>query len=184
VTLTADQREKIAVEAVREEPFRRTIEAAGTVAFDQTASTQVVSGISGPVARILAPPGTKVAAGAPLAEVTSPDFASALSGYRKTVAASANGGESPTSTRSCSSRGTCREMRRRRPTPGRPKRTAMRFAQLRSIGIPEAAIRGVETGATSQAVLAIRSPIAGTVVERLITPASSCRRGPRLLHDR
>jgi cobalt-zinc-cadmium efflux system membrane fusion protein len=181
VTLTADQREKIAVEAVREEPFRRTIEAAGTVAFDQTASTQVVSGISGPVARILAPPGTKVAAGAALAEVTSPDFASALSGYRKTVAASANLRRiADLDTQLFDAGGISRREMQQAETDARSAEADRdaALAQLRSIGIPEAAIRGVETGTASQAVLGvIRSPIAGTVVERLITPGQLLQAG-------
>ena len=90
LSLSPEQRNRITVREVREAPFRRTIETTGTVAFDQNASTQVIAAISGPVARILTPPGTPVVAGQALAEVTSPDFAAALSGYRKAHAAAAN----------------------------------------------------------------------------------------------
>src|SRR5436305_1445398 len=49
--------------------FRKTIAATGTVAFNQNKSTQVLSPISGPVARILANIGSRVSRGEPLAVV-------------------------------------------------------------------------------------------------------------------
>jgi cobalt-zinc-cadmium efflux system membrane fusion protein len=181
VTLTADQRQKIDIEIAREASFRRTVEAPGTVAFDQTASTQVISGISGPVARILAPPGTKVAAGQALAEVTSPDFASALSGYRKTVATSANLRRiADLDAKLFDAGGISRREMQQAETDAQSAEADREaaLAQLRSIGIPEATIRGVEKGGAAQAVRGeIRSPIAGTVVERLITPGQLLQAG-------
>ncbi len=181
LSLTPDQRAKITVQEAREVSFRRTIEASGTVSFDQTASTQVISGISGPVARILAPPGTKVSPGQALAEVTSPDFASALSGYRKALTTSANLRRIADLDRKLFDAGgiSRREMQQAETdalSAEADRETAL--AQLRSIGIPEAGIRAVQEGRAGEAVRGvIRSPIAGTVVERLITPGQLLQAG-------
>ncbi|HSP35055.1 MAG TPA: efflux RND transporter periplasmic adaptor subunit, partial [Thermoanaerobaculia bacterium] len=70
--------------------FQRTIETTGTVAFNQTRSTQVLSPISGPVARILVAIGTRVSRGEALAVVASPDFAVDISALRKAEATARN----------------------------------------------------------------------------------------------
>ena len=80
---------------VRTEPvvvsrFRRSVEATGTVAFDQNRSTQVLSPISGPVARILVEVGRRVSRDEALAVVSSPDFAAAVSALRKAESTSRN----------------------------------------------------------------------------------------------
>ena len=66
--------------------FRPEVQTTGTVAFDGDISTQVLSPISGPVLRILVEPGAWVTKGAVLATVSSPDFASAVSDFRKAQA--------------------------------------------------------------------------------------------------
>src|SRR5260221_3856360 len=70
--------------------FHRSIEATGTVAFDQNRSTQVLSPISGPVSRLLVEVGRHVRRDEALAVVSSPDFAAAVSALRKAEATSRN----------------------------------------------------------------------------------------------
>jgi membrane fusion protein, heavy metal efflux system len=88
--LTENQRARIHVAPVDVATFRPTVEISGTVAFDGDHSTQVLAPISGPVTRILVEPGAAVAAGQPLAYVSSPDFAAAVGAYRKAQAAASN----------------------------------------------------------------------------------------------
>lgn len=181
LSLSPEQRSRIAVREVAEAPFRRTIDTTGTVAFDQNASTQVIAAISGPVARVLTPPGTRVVAGQPLAEVTSPDFAAALSGYRKAHAAAANLRRIADLDRKLFDAGgvSRREMQQAETDAlaAEADRDAA-LAQLRSIGIPEATARALEEGRPSDAPRgSIRAPIAGTVVERLVSPGQLLQAG-------
>ncbi|HKB70405.1 MAG TPA: efflux RND transporter periplasmic adaptor subunit [Thermoanaerobaculia bacterium] len=181
LSLSPEQRNRITVREVREAPFRRTIETTGTVAFDQNASTQVIAAISGPVARILTPPGTPVVAGQALAEVTSPDFAAALSGYRKAHAAAANLRRIADLDKKLFDAGgiSRREMQQAETDAlaAEADRDAA-LAQLRSIGIPETTAKALEEGRPAETPRGvIRAPIAGTVVERLITPGQLLQAG-------
>lgn len=181
LTLSAEQRGRIAVQRVDESVFHRTIEATGTVAFDQTASTQVIAAISGPVTRILTPPGTRVESGQALAEVTSPDFAAAVSGYRKSLATAANLRRIADLDKKLFDAGgiSRREMQQAETdaTSAEADRDSA-LAQLRSIGIPEGTIRSLQEGrATETPHGVIRAPISGTVVERLINPGQLLQAG-------
>jgi len=181
LSLSPEQRGRITVQEVREAPFHRTIDATGTVAFDQNASTQVIAGISGPVTRVLTPPGTRVVPGQPLAEVASPDFASALSGYRKAAGTAENLRRIADLDRKLFDAGgiSRREMQQAETDAlaAEADRDAA-LAQLRSIGIPEATVRALQEGRPSESPRGvIRSPIAGTVVERLITPGQLLQAG-------
>jgi cobalt-zinc-cadmium efflux system membrane fusion protein len=85
-TLTPDQLEHLKIAPVASVAFRPEVQTTGTVAFDGDLSTQVLAPISGPVMRILVQPGAWVKKGAPLATVSSPDFATAVSDFRKAQA--------------------------------------------------------------------------------------------------
>jgi cobalt-zinc-cadmium efflux system membrane fusion protein len=172
--LSSEQRGKVTVEEVKASTFRRTLETTGTVTFDQNASTQVIAGISGPVSRILVPLGENVVAGQPLAEVTSPDFASALSGYRKAVATAGNLRRiADLDQKLFDAGGIPRRDLQQAETDAltaEADRDAA-LAQLHSFGIPDVAIRTLQQGkAVTDAKAVIRAPIAGTVVEKLISP--------------
>jgi membrane fusion protein, heavy metal efflux system len=85
VTLTAEQRQKIQIYTVTPAKFRKTTETTGTVDFDNDQATSVLAPFGGPVSRLLVSLGDQVKAGDPLAEVDSPDFAAAISAYRKAL---------------------------------------------------------------------------------------------------
>ena len=82
-SLTPDQLEHLKIAPVSSVAFRPEVQTTGTVAFDGDLSTQVLAPISGPVMRILVQPGAWVKRGDALATVSSPDFASAVSDFRK-----------------------------------------------------------------------------------------------------
>src|SRR6202050_1325045 len=85
VTLTADQRRNIQIYTVEASTFHKTIDTTAAVDFDNDQATSVLAPFSGPVSRLLVSLGEKVKKGAPLAEVDSPDFATAISAYRKAL---------------------------------------------------------------------------------------------------
>ncbi|MDE3128873.1 MAG: efflux RND transporter periplasmic adaptor subunit, partial [Gemmatimonadota bacterium] len=89
-TVTPAQRARLHIVTLADTAFTPTLEVTGTVAFNGDRSTQVLAPISGPVTRLIADIGAVVKAGAPLAAVTSPDYASAVAGYRKAQDASRN----------------------------------------------------------------------------------------------
>ena len=86
VTLTAAQRQNIHLYTVAPSKFHKTIETTGAVDFDNDQATSVLAPFSGPVSRLLVSPGDQVKKGDPLAVVDSPDFAAAISAYRKALA--------------------------------------------------------------------------------------------------
>src|ERR1700690_3367727 len=86
VTLTAEQKQKIQFYTVAPSKFHKVTETTGTVDFDNDQATSVLAPFGGPVARLLVSPGDLVKAGDSLAEVDSPDFAAAISAFRKALA--------------------------------------------------------------------------------------------------
>src|SRR6185437_3727384 len=90
VTLTQAQRQRITLFTVRRANYRRTVDTTGVVDFDNDRASPVLAPFSGPVSRLLVQPGDKVAKGQPLAAVVSPDFATAVSTYRKALVTARN----------------------------------------------------------------------------------------------
>ncbi|EIL90880.1 secretion protein HlyD [Rhodanobacter sp. 115] len=85
MTLTKTQLKRIHFYTVAPSSYRNTVDATGVVGFDDNQATSVMAPISGPVTRLLVNPGDQVKKGQPLAMVASPDFAAAISAYRKAV---------------------------------------------------------------------------------------------------
>jgi cobalt-zinc-cadmium efflux system membrane fusion protein len=85
VTLTAAQRQNIHLYTAAPSKFHKTTEATGAVDFDNDQATRMLAPFSGPVSRLLVSPGDRVKKGQPLAVVDSPDFAAAISAYRKAI---------------------------------------------------------------------------------------------------
>src|SRR5690348_8714139 len=85
VVLTQAQRQKITLYTVARMTYRRTVDTTGVVDFDNDQASPVLAPFSGPVLRLLVQPGDKVKKGDALAAVISPDFATAVSAYRKAL---------------------------------------------------------------------------------------------------
>lgn len=180
LTLTKDQRARLAIEPVERTTFRPVIEVTATVAFNGDHSTQVISPISGPVARILAEPGTRVASGQALALVASPDFAVDLADYRKAVAAAANAERIAELDQRLFDNDALARRDLEQAQTDAAAAVADRDAaleQLRSLGVDSAAIENINQRRPSVSQAVIRAPISGTVVERLITPGQLLEAG-------
>jgi cobalt-zinc-cadmium efflux system membrane fusion protein len=177
---TAAQRQKIHTTTIKPSTFRRTIETTGTVGFDEDQSTTVLAPVGGPVTRLLVSLGAKVQAGDGLATVASPDYATAISTYRKAVATAKNTRRIAALTEQLATNNLSRKEVDQAQTDAANAESDRDAAleQLHSLGVDAAAIQAIDDGrpVTERAGL-IRSPIAGTVVERLITPGQLLQAG-------
>lgn len=181
LVLTPEQRARLHLETVTRVAFQPSVTVTGTVAFNGDRSTQVLAPISGPVIRILAQPGTRVAPGQALALVASPDFASAVADYRKAVALADNAHHIADLDQKLFDNDALARRDLEQAQTDAASATADRDAaaeQLRSLGVDSASIEAIRQGHAihaSQGV--IRAPIAGVVVEKLITPGQLLESG-------
>ncbi len=181
VTVTAAQRERLHVQTVKPVAFHRTIETTGTVGFDGDHATTVLAPISGPASRLLVSLGAQVKAGDALALVDSPDYATAISGYRKAVVTAKNLRRIADLDKQLFDADAIArrdlEQAQTDAVNGEADRDAG-LQQLRSIGVPDEAVREIQEDRPTTAIAGvIRSPLAGTVVEKLITPGQLLQAG-------
>jgi membrane fusion protein, heavy metal efflux system len=180
VVLTAAQRGKIHLEAVKRSTFRRTIDTTGAVDFDNDQATTVLAPISGPVTRLAAALGAKVNAGDVLATASSPDYATAVSTYRKAVITAKNARRIAELTQELSHNNLSRkevEQAQADAANADADRDAA-LEELHSLDIDEATIQAIQADRPlTNLVGYIRSPLAGIVVEKLITPGQLLQAG-------
>jgi cobalt-zinc-cadmium efflux system membrane fusion protein len=86
-SLPADQLARIQVYTVAQEPMTRTLRLSGAVAYTGFKTTPVITQVGGPVSRIVVSPGEHVRAGQPLLYIASPDYSLMRSVYLKARAA-------------------------------------------------------------------------------------------------
>jgi len=180
-TLTAAQKARVQIVTVAQTLFQPSVDVTGTVAFDGDRSTQVLSPVSGPVAALLVQVGTRVARGTPLATVASPDFATAVSAYSKAESAYRNlqriaDQDVQLFKTDAIARRDVEQAQTDASAAAADRDAALQ--QLRALGVDQRAIEQIRSNPSVQNIPAIiRSPIAGTVVERLITPGQLLQAG-------
>lgn len=180
LVVTAAQRQKIHTEAIKTSNFRRTIETTGTVDFDGDQATTVLAPMGGPVSKLMVSLGAKVKAGDILATVASPDFATAISTYRKAVATAKNARRIAELTTQLSQNNLSRKEVEQAQTDAANAESDRDAAleQLRSLGVDAQTIQAIDEGRpVPERAGLIRSPLEGTVVERLITPGQLLQAG-------
>lgn len=181
VTLTAEQRQHIKLYTVALEQFGRIIDTTGVVDFDNDQSTSVMAPISGPVSRLMVNPGDKVKKGDPLAYVDSPDFATAVSTYRKALVTAHTARRLADLDKDLlQHQGVAQKEADQAETDAASAEADAYAAKqtLLSLNVDPQTIIDIEQGrpiARIQGV--IRSPIAGTVVEKLISPGQLLQAG-------
>jgi membrane fusion protein, heavy metal efflux system len=174
VTLTAAQRQKIQFYIVAPSKFHKTTETTGTVDFDNDQATSVLAPFGGPVSRLLVSPGDKVKTGDPLAEVDSPDFATAISAYRKALATAQTLRRVADMDKDLIQHNGVAQREEEQAQTDAANAEADRDAALQtlvSLNLDPQVIKDIQAGRpVSRPGGMINSPIAGTVVEKLITP--------------
>jgi cobalt-zinc-cadmium efflux system membrane fusion protein len=180
-TLSKDQLQKVRTVVLTPRSFRRSIATTGTVGFDADQATQVLSPISGPVSRLLVSLGARVTRGQALAEVASPDFAGFASAYRKAEALAKNARRiADLDKQLYDSDGIARRDLEQAETDAVSAEAdrAAALQQLRSLGVDDAQLADIrENRPVATAPGAIRAPLDGVVVERLVTPGQLLQAG-------
>ena len=181
VNLTAVQRQKIHLYTVATSTFHKTIETTGVVDFDNDQATSVLAPFSGPVSRLLVSPGDHVKKGDPLAVVDSPDFAAAISTYRKAIATAKNTRRLAEIDKDLIQHNGLSQREEAQAATDAANAEADRDAALQALVAlkvdPQAIIDIQQGRIISRIEGVIRSPIAGTVVEKLITPGQLLQAG-------
>jgi len=174
VTLGAEQLKHIRLYTVSLAKWRKTVETMGAVDFDNDYSTSVLAPFSGPVSRLLVTPGERVKKGQALAMVASPDFAQAIDAYRKAVSTAetlrklANLDKDLLRHQGVSKR---EADQAETDAVGAESDRYAALQGLASLNIDPRTINAVKKGRSlSHIEGVIRAPIAGTVVEKLISP--------------
>ena len=181
VTLTAAQRQNIYLYTVEPSKFRKTIEASGVVDFDNDQATSVLAPISGPVSRLLVSLGDQVKKGAPLAEIDSSDFAAAIATYQKAVATAKTDRRLADLDKDLIEHHGVAQREADQAETDAANAEADRDAALQalvSLNVHPQTIKDIQEGrpvARPEGI--IRSPVAGTVVEKLITPGELLEAG-------
>lgn len=180
VVLTAAQREKIHVEAIKPSTFRRTVETTGIVSFDNDHATTVLAPFSGPVSNLVISLGARVKKGDVLATATSSDYATAIATYRKALATAKNARRIAELAEQLSRNNLSRKEVEQAQTDAANAEADRDAAleQLYSLGVDAQSIQDIQQNRSlAQRAGVIRSPIAGTVVEKLISPGQLLQAG-------
>jgi membrane fusion protein, heavy metal efflux system len=180
IVLTAAQRQKLTTTTIQPSSYRRTVETTGTVGFDNDQATIVLSPVSGPVSRLVASLGAKVKAGDVLATVASPDYATAISTYRKAVATAKNARRIAELAEQLSHNNLSRKEVEQAKTDAANAEADREAAleQLHSLGVEATTIQAIQENRPLPNLTGdIRSPLAGTLVEKLITPGQLLQAG-------
>ena len=181
LTVSQDQLAHLQTVPARFTSWSTTVHTTGTVDWDADHTTQAITQVNGPISRILVDLGTPVAANAPLLYVSSPDVANAITAYRK-----ARNREKLTKRivdrmNELLARGAVAA--KDVESSAADYNDAMTDVQnslqaLKIFGVTGQAIDQAETqGVPITPELAVRSPISGVVVQKLVSPGQFIQSG-------
>src|ERR1700685_2979584 len=174
VKLTPAQLKNIQFYTIQPSKYHKTIETSGAVDFDNDQATSVLAPFSGPASRLLVALGDRVKKGDPLAEVESPDFAAAISAYSKALATAKTNRRLADLDKDLLQHHGVAQREADQAETDAVNAEADRDAALQalvSLNVHPQTVKDIQNGRPiTRAEGMIRSPITGTVVEKLITP--------------
>ena len=165
-----EQMPHVQVVTVETGPLQRILRLGGSVAYNQFKTTQVISPVGGPVSRILVEPGQYVKKEQPLLEISSPDYAVQRATYLKALDAFHLADRNYTRAKELYEHHAIAERDLQQAETDRAEAQADLDASneaLRILGIEKP--EGLASLPSSPQI-PLRAPIAGEVVERLVSP--------------
>ena len=180
-TVSADQRAHLKVVPVTRTRWSTTIHTTGTVDWDADHTTQAITQVNGPISRILVDLGSKVKEGDPLLYVASPDVANAISTYRKARNREALAKRVLDRNKELMTRGALagKDLESSEADYNDANTDVENSLQsLRIFGITQDEIEHAERqGIAISPELAVRAPISGVVVQKLVSPGQLIQAG-------
>jgi cobalt-zinc-cadmium efflux system membrane fusion protein len=176
-----DQMAHLKVVPVESRTWQVAVHTTGTVDWDADHTTQAITQVNGPITRILVDTGTPVKAGDPLLYVSSPDVVNAMSAYRKARNREVFNKRIVDRERDLLNRGAValKDLESAEADYNDALTDVQNSLQpLRIFGITAQEIDQAEKqGSTISTELAVRAPISGVVVQKLVSPGMLIQAG-------
>jgi membrane fusion protein, heavy metal efflux system len=180
-TVPQDQLAHLKITQVVKASWGVAVHTTGTVDWDQDHTTQAITQVNGPITRILVDVGTPVKKDEPLLYVSSPDVANAIATYRKARNRELFNKRIVDRTKEMVDRGASavKDLESAEADYNDALTDVQNSLQpLRIFGITAAEIDQAEKQGTAISTeLAVRSPIAGVIVQKLISPGMLIQAG-------
>jgi len=180
-TVPPDQLAHLKIAPVARTSWRVAVHTTGTVDWDQNHTTQAITQVNGPITRILVDVGTPVQEDQPLLYVSSPDVANAIAAYRKARNREQYNKRIVDRTKEMVDHGAVavKDYEGALADYNDAVTDVQNSLQpLRIFGITAAEIDQSEKQGTSISTeLAVRSPISGVIVQKLISPGMLIQAG-------
>jgi len=180
-TVPADQLARLQTTEVRTTNWPVAIHTTGTVDWDADHTTQAITQVNGPISRILVDLGTPVQKDQPLLYVSSPDVANAISTYRKARNREGYNKRIVDRMKELLDQGAIAQKDYQGSEADYNDATTdvqNSLQALRIFGIASRDIDAAEKqGAPVNTELAVRSPIAGVIVQKLVSPGQVIQAG-------
>jgi len=180
-TVPPDQLARLKTTGVRATNWPVAIHTTGTVDWDADHTTQAITQVNGPISRILVDLGTPVQKDQPLLYVASPDVANAISAYRKARNREAFNKRIVDRMKELLDQGAIavKDFQSSEADYNDATTDVQNSLQaLRIFGITSQDIEAAEKqGTPFNTELAVRSPIAGVIVQKLVSPGMVIQAG-------
>lgn len=181
LTVTQEQLARLRVVPVHRASWPTIVRTTGTVDWDADRTTQAITQVNGPISRILVDTGARVAANDPLLYVSSPDLANAISTYRKARNREVLAKRVVDRMNELLSHGAAaaKDVQSSEADYNDAMTDVQNSLQpLKIFGITQQDIDQAEKqGVPIVPELAVRSPIAGVVVQKLVSPGQVVQAG-------
>jgi cobalt-zinc-cadmium efflux system membrane fusion protein len=176
-TIPADQMSHVQLVTMTPGTIANTLRLTGTVAYNAFKTTPVITQVGGPVSRIMVVPGDRVRMNEPMLEVSSPDYAQLLDGYLKAADSYRLADKFYQRAQDLYAHSAIAQQDLEQAESNRTQAKADLDAAeqgMRIVGIknPEDLAK-----APSSAQIPVLAPIAGEVVERLVSPGQVVQAG-------
>ena len=176
-TIPAEQMSHVQLTTISPGPMTNTLRLTGAVAYNAFKTTPVITQVGGPVSRIMVVPGDHVLMNQPMLEVSSPDYAQLLDGYLKAADSFRLADKFYVRAQDLYAHKAIALQDLEQAESNRTQALAdLKAAEqgMRILGIknPEDLAK-----APSSARIPVLAPIAGTVVERLVSPGQVVQAG-------
>ena len=181
LSVSAGQMARLRVVPVEAVTWSTTIRTTGTVDWDADHTTQAITQVSGPISRILVDTGTIAKKGDPLLYVSSPDVAAAISAYRKARNQQEYARRTMARTQELLDRGAAAQKDLEAAqaayndtaTDVQTNLQTLKIFDITKQELEEAQKQGVPISPE----LAVRAPISGMVVQKLVSPGMLVQAG-------